>query len=506
MNVNPCVNPPHEPSRPSGADGRSTTDSSKSTAEIGRRAGAAARWTVAQSLGKQVIDLLVFLLLARWLTPEAFGLVAGVMAVIVVLSTLVELGFGDALVQRQDLKPRHTNTAFWMLAGFGLCVTGLLAAIGPVIAHGQGQADLAPMFQALSPLVLAQALGVVPQAILLRRMETQPLAMRTLLSTVCGAVTGAGVALAGGGAWSLVAQQLVGNSLGLALLWRWSGWRPSLSFDVRSLAELAAFGRHVLSTRLLNVASSKADFLVVGAVLGPVALGLYSVAARLQWAMEQVFVQGIDALALSAFSRSAAVPAEVGKLHLTATHKAAWLAFPSFGLAIAAAPDAMGLVLGDRWSAALPVLQLLLCAAMLQALMHFNHAVFKACGRPQLSWRLAIFSTLLTLAGLLIAAPHGVVAVAAAYLARTALVAPVGLWLAARATGVPAISHLKAWSVPAMLTLAALAAPFAVLNSLSGSITHDAHIRLALLVGAGAAVAGFGLLKKRKPINSLTPS
>ena len=65
---------------------------------------------------------------------------------------------------------------------------------------------------------------------------------------------------------------------------------------------------------MLNVAASKLDDLIVGLFLGPVALGVYSVACRMLLALEQLFCQGIDAIALAAFSRAATDIPEIQRL------------------------------------------------------------------------------------------------------------------------------------------------------------------------------------------------
>ena len=82
-----------------------------------------------------------------------------------------------------------------------------------------------------------------------------------------------------------------------------------------------------------------------------------------------------------------------GELHRLATQRAAAVGMPFFTAAILGVPDALALAIGPAWASTGPVLQLLLAAAGLHTLTHFNHAVFKACGRPDWSARLAVAST-----------------------------------------------------------------------------------------------------------------
>ena len=89
-------------------------------------------WTAIQSIGVRLFSLLVFIVLARLLSPSDFGLLAMAGVFVALGDALVAQGFGTAITQREELEPEHESTAFWtnMLAGVGL--GGLLYAAAPV--------------------------------------------------------------------------------------------------------------------------------------------------------------------------------------------------------------------------------------------------------------------------------------------------------------------------------------------------------------------------------------
>jgi len=463
---------------------------------LARSAGRSARWAVLQSLGKHGIDLLVFLCLARWVAPQAFGLVAMASSVVVLVTVLAEMGLGDALLQRAELRPDHADTAFWLALGVGAGLAGLLFVGASFAATAYGHAEVEPLLRALCPLFLIQALNVVPQALLQRELAFRPLALRALAGSVAGGLAGVLTAWLGGGAWSLLAQQLTAASVGLLGLWWQTSWRPRLRVSWASASELYGFSRHVLGARMLNVLASKADDVVVGVMLGPLALGFYSVACRLLLALEQVFCHGVDAVALSAFSRAGASREQMRDLFVAATRTAALWAFPVFGGAIVLAGDLVPMAVGPSWAPSVPLLQILLVAGLLQAVMHFNHAVFKACGRPEFSLRIAASSTALNVVTLAIAVQFGIVAVAVSYLVRAALIAPVGAWLACRLLGLSPASYLAGLLRPALGLGAAVAAVWlgqAFVPAIS-AVDLPVLARLAAQVAIGAL--GYGLCLK----------
>ena len=426
------------------------------TTELARRSRSGAVWAVLNSGAKHGMDLLVFLLLARWLTPQAFGLMALVSTVLVVVVMLAELGLAEALVQRKRLAGVAVDTAFWLLMGVGGVLAMGLAALALPLAQVYAQPDLAPLVWALCPLVMVVSLNAVPQALMQRAMRFRPLAVRGMAGTLAGGAAGLAAAWAGAGVWSLAAQQLVAAGVGLALLWTQTDWRPRWRFSPAAARQLLGFSRHVMFTRGLNVVASKVDDAVIGFALGPVALGAYAVASRLRLALEQLFCQGIDAVALSAFSRLAAQREALAQAYLGATRAASSLALPVFLSAAWLAPEWLPLLIGSQWNGAMAPLQALLLAGLLQAFLHFNHAVFRAVGRPQRSWQLGLAS--LALNGLLVtvAVRWGVQAVAWAYLLRVALIGPWGAVLACRELGIGARTFWRTSGAPVLAGAAAV--------------------------------------------------
>jgi len=93
------------------------------------------------------------------------------------------------------------------------------------------------------------------------------------------------------------------------------------------------------------------------------------------------------------------------------------------GLAVVA-PDLVPVVFGERWRAAIPVLQLLSLGGIAQALQVFNGQVYQAQGRPGLFLRFMVFSTGVTFGGFALGLHWGVVGVAASFaIARTIVLA-----------------------------------------------------------------------------------
>lgn len=260
-------------------------------------------WTALQSIGVRLFSLLVFIVLARLLSPSDFGLLAMAGVFVALGDALVAQGFGTAITQREELEPEHESTAFWtnMLAGIGL--GGLLYAAALSLARLYGQQELTPVIRWLSLALPLRGAVAVPVGLLQRRFEFRALAIRAVSAALAGGVAGVLAAVAGWGVYALVVQQLVGASLDVIVVWSAAAWWPRLAFSMRHLKDLIGFSAYLLASGLLGLLSRRADDFLIGLVLGDVALGIYAVAYRGLQILEQVLAKTGTVVAFSAFSR-----------------------------------------------------------------------------------------------------------------------------------------------------------------------------------------------------------
>lgn len=290
------------------------------------------------------------------------------------------------------------------------------------------------------------------------------------------------------GVWSLVAQQLTSHVVGLLVLWRASPWRPRMTFSVPHLSELYAFSRSVIGINLMNFASRKADDLIIGIFLGPVVLGFYSVAYQLALSLELLFTQGLDAVALSTFSRLQGAKERIQQAFLTATGLASAVTMPVFAAVAVSAPELVQVVLGPQWQASADVVRILAVVAFLHCVFHFNHVLLKACGRPDLSLRLSILNTVVNVGVFLVAVHWGIVAVAAAYAVRAYALAPIGLIMIRQVAGIDLKAYFAVHVQPLIGTILMVAAMESVRQGLAGE--GSAGQLLAAMLASGALVYG----------------
>lgn len=426
---------------------------------LGERALRGVAWSAVRNWGSRLISFGVFIVLARMLDTTAFGLVSLAGAYIAFVRVFVDQGFADAIIQRDDLDDAHLDTAFWVNLGLSVVFMGASIAAAPWIAALFGEPTLAPVVRWLSPSFVLAALAGVQQALFQRDLDYQTLAVRELIAALVGGGIGVAMAWNGYGVYSLVGMLLGERTAAVVVLWAASTWRPGFDARAKHFRDLFSFGINIVGSNLLNYVNTRADNLIIGYALGAEALGFYEIAYQLFQSGTIVITQTVSSVAFAAFSRMQADIEQMRKSFYAATQTMSVIAFPMFLGAAAVAPELIGTFFGAKW---LPLsaqtFQVLSLIAVLHALFYFNSAVMLAAGKP--NWRLGIsvLNAVTNVTAFAIVVQYGIVAVAAAYVVRGYVLAPLSLVLMRWLIGIEWGTYLVAFVAPLVSTLAMLAA------------------------------------------------
>jgi O-antigen/teichoic acid export membrane protein len=377
-------------------------------------------WKLTQIGIGQGSEVLISILLAHLLLPHDFG-VAGLAIVFSGIAlNFTDVGLGAALVRRKTLTEEDRSTVFWATAAAGTALMLIGIAISPLIAWFFSNSEVMPLFAVLSVSFLFTSLGQTQTALLTREMSFRSLELRTIAATIFGAVAAMVVALAGFGAWAIIAQVVFTSGASTLMLWTVSPWRPQRVFDRERFRTLGAFGVKTLGMRMFSWVNQNTDNLLVGRALGSTALGVYSVAYNIMVLPSSNITTPLRDVLYAAFARLQNEPQRLGDVWLRINNVAGSVLVPAFlGLA-AIAPDFVPAVLGPHWHAAIPVLQLLSLGGAAGSLQAFNGQVYQALGRPGLYLRFLFFATGVMVTGFLVGLKWGIVGVAGSYaVART---------------------------------------------------------------------------------------
>ncbi len=405
-------------------------------------------WMSAGIWVEQAFNFIIFAILARLLGVEAFGLLAMAAAFVLFSEFLVRESISEILLTHEELSSERLNSVFWLLALLGAVLTVLLyLGAGPVSVFYEEELA-GQLLIGLSPTVLMISLTAVPVAILRREMRFRVLALRAALGAAIGGVVGIGMALAGYGVWSLVGQRLAMTATNIIMAWGAVSWRPALRVSREHMRDILHFSHRIIGLRAAELAAVQSPAVVIGAMLGPVQAGYYSIAWRVVEIASFLMITPLRTVAQPAFGAVARDGGQAVELLFDVMRLTGFVAFPAFaGLAVLSEP-ALVLLFGQKWAPAAPVLSLMSVFGMYLCVEKVQQTFCLAAGQ---AGRLALLSWIevaLAAAAITLAAPYGLTVVTAGFVAAFLIVWPFKFANLAAISGQPVLSLVSLHALP----------------------------------------------------------
>jgi PST family polysaccharide transporter len=440
-------------------------------------------WSALDNIGSSGISVVVHIVLARLLAPQAFGLIALGRVAVSFIGLLKDQGFGVALIQRDELEEMHLHVAFWTLLGVGFVLSGLGFVAAPYIAMIFDEPKLGPVLQIMILNVPIASVEAVPKAILKRNLEFKTISIRTMLATIVGGLSAIALAFAGWGVWALVAQSVVSTLTGAVVLWTAVDWLPGFKYSIEHLKHLFSFGVNITGQKIMNFVNRQADDIIIGYFLGTTALGYYSVAYEILNGMTDLLSRTMTDVALPAFSRLQNEIPKLRRAWLGGIQMTGLISFPIFLLYIGVAPELFDVVYGPKWAPAVPASRVLSCIGILHAVALFNPPVLKALGKPEWEFRLSVLNVFGNVIGFTIAAQFGIVWVALAYVVRGYLFTPVELYFVRELIDYDVPDYLKTLAFPLFGGGVMLAAVMALRWYIGDWVPNIALLAISIVTG-----------------------
>jgi PST family polysaccharide transporter len=375
-------------------------------------------WTTLNRISQQGLKFAISVLLARLLTPEAFGLVGMIVVFTGFASLFADAGFGAALVQREKIEERHLSSVFWLQAGLGILLTLMLAAIAPLVAQFYGE----PVLEVLTMFVAIQftieSLGTVQTALFRRKMDFKKITIVKLVATVVSGGVAIVLALLDYGVWSLVWQTVLNTTADVAAVWILSSWYPQFLFRRSAIRELLSYSGNLLGFNAINYWTRNSDDLLIGRYVGSAGLGIYNRAYETMMLPIYLIRGIIGEVMFPTLSRLQKDVDHVRRVYLRATRTIGFISIPMMcGLMVVAESFVLALF-GPKWEAVVPVLRVLCLIGIKQPVSSTTGWIFKSQGRTDqmFYWNLVVSTA--TVLSFIVGVQWGVLGVAIAFTIR----------------------------------------------------------------------------------------
>ncbi len=361
-------------------------------------------WIALAKYSGIVISLGITAILARNVSPEAFGTMAIATVLMVFLDIFTDMGIGAAIVQFRTLSKKQINTLFTA----GLCAGGVLSLVlflsADTIARYYGDPTLADVCRYLCICLFFNALNIVPNGLMLREKRFRTIALRTLsVQIVCGSIAVAG-ALHGWGIYALLVTPVL-SSVGVFAV-NYCNYPQSVVFrpDLSAIRTVWSYSAFQFLFCVCNYFSRNADKLVIGKYFTMADLGYYDKSYRLMQLPLQNITFVISPVLHPILSTLQSDKQELARKNTTLVRYIACLSFP-IGLSLFfGAHDIVNILFGAAWEPAVPVFRILALSLPLQMILSTSGALFQAAGKTDHMFYVGVMNTAVTVTGFLVAA------------------------------------------------------------------------------------------------------
>lgn len=455
-----------------------------------------ASWT---SLMPILSGFVVFLYSSHLLTPTEFGIFALANAIVALCNAISFYGFGEALIQNKQIEEVHLNTVMLLCVGGGVVVYGALILLSPALEYVFGEPRLIPVLSFMGIKIIFDMAAVVPNAMLARVMSFSKVARRTTIASVASAILSLVMLAMGYGIWALASSAITLSVLTWLVGQLSVPWRPKLQFSGKVLKDLWSYGIFASGSRLIT--SLNVDQIMLGALLGPAAIGIYSFARRIFQMMNDL-ISG--ALAQVSHALLSSVQSEEEKLRegfFMAAFLSSLISFPIFGGLASISGDVVVTLFGAHWQEGVFPLQMFCAVGFLSCIGVLQASLINSQGKTRWWMSYQLFKQVVVVVTVLITYRLGLNAFMIGFALVTWAAWPISVHLVLKLLKVKLSDYLAQFIAPAIAT-AGMAAVIALETHYLGMA--EGYLRLIVLVASGAVTyAALALILMRKRLKQV---
>lgn len=348
-----------------------------------QKAASSMVWTAIQKYSKMIIQFISGIILARLLTPHDYGCIGMLSIFMVMAETIIDGGFGSALIQRKHPTQEDYSTIFWWNLGVAAVLYVVLFFCAPSIARFYNIPLLRDVLRVQAIILFIYAFNIVQRNQLKKNLNFKMLSIITIITSLIALGVTIIMAYNNFGVWALVAQNILIAAIPSLVFWFYIKWRPKLLFSWKSFRELFGFGFFMLLTHLVNRFSQQIQGLLIGKIYTPATMGYYSKAHSTERlasnSISQVMTQVTYPLYAQVQDDLIAMQNMLKRLTMTISY----LTFPLMFVLLLCAKPIFVLLYSDRWLQSVPYFQVLCVAGLAYCMQAVNLQTISAVGKSK---------------------------------------------------------------------------------------------------------------------------
>lgn len=346
---------------------------------LGRKMLTGTGWIMVWRMASRTLGFANTLVLARLLVPADFGLVAMATAFAGVFDSLSQFPVQDALIRRIEDDTRLHNSAFTIQVGRALMTAAILALAAPLAARWFAEPRLTPVILVLAAFTAVSGIENIGIVEFQRQMQFNMHVQALLVPRILQVLATVSAAWATHSYWALLVGIGVQRVSRVAVTYYIHPYRPRLS--LAGLQELVGFSFWLWAAGMASLVWDQCDTFVVGRFFGSANLGLYTIGIQVAILPIVEVVAPAASVLIAGFSLSQRTGGTATKNALPLAGALLLGVIPTSLALSAGAADIVRLLLGSKWSAAAPLVEIAAGMCLFSPVSYICMAVLVTIGQ-----------------------------------------------------------------------------------------------------------------------------
>ena len=338
-------------------------------------------WRYLERIGVQLITLIVSVILARKIGPEAYGDIAVTAIFITICNVFVTSGFGVALVQKKDADELDFSSVFYSGLVISIVLYIGLWFVAPYIADFFDVPIVESAIKVLGLRLPISALGTVQNAYVDKHFMFRKYFYSTLIATVLSAIVGITMAFTGFGIWALVAKELTNIVVGKIVLFFVTKWYPKWMFSWKRMCVLMKYSWKILCAGLINTLYTESTSLILAKGYSDAELSYYSKGKSWPQLIGENIDGPINNVLFPVLSKAQNDKDKVKNITRRSIKTSCYVVFAAMVGLAAIAPVFTFVILGADWAGSIPYMQIMCFIYAFYPVHTANLQAIKAVGK-----------------------------------------------------------------------------------------------------------------------------
>lgn len=400
-------------------------------------------WSAVERFSVQGISFLLSIIIARIVSPSAYGLIVMVQVFLSFSQLFIDGGFANALIQKKDRDETDYCTVFFFNLGVAISLYLLLFFLAPVIANFYEEPQLTSITRVISLNLILSSFAIVQKTRLTINLDFKTQTKAGLVAVIISGTVGVICAYSGFEVWALVIQGLMNQFIISVALMYFSRWKPKLIFSGQSFKRLFSFGSKLMLSNILTSVYINVTNLVIGKKYSSADLAFYNRGFTLSQFPSTNLSDVMNRVIYPVLARVQDDLDSLRREYLKYLHLTHYIILPLMGLLLVLAKPLIEVLLTPKWLDAVPYLQIFCLNFMFYPLQQQAGNPVAAIGHSGVLLKAQVLKRIVALGILIVTLTISIPAVCWGILASSAFEALVNVIICRKEIGVGFRTHLK---------------------------------------------------------------